>query len=184
MISISELVDDFKEKGIALTKGDARVHLRYLGKLGLIPFSKKKRVGKVLEGHYPEWVAGRLETIAGLKKQGLTYTQIKILLEVQNRSLAEQAGRESRSLETVDNREFGMPTGREIGVNRLFLMLNTAVLLISLLVLSRIAAGNAGTQVVVVPTKDYGYLFNGAANQEPLRLVVGGERKIVKTDLE
>lgn len=196
LISISELIETLKKRGLVLTKGDAKVHLRYLGRLGLIPPTKKRKVGGALEGHYPEWTVARLEEIAELKKQGLTHTQMKLLWDTRpvvsaGYRLAGQTGRGSRSLSVVNNRpmdgdysfEYDYPR-REIGVNRLFLMLNTAVLIISLLVLSKIAAGGAETQVVVVPTKDYSYLFSdNAASQEPLRLAAGGERKIVKTDL-
>lgn len=81
-ISTTELLSASLSRGFDLGKGQPREHLSYLTKIGLLPPAKKKRNSRgFIEGYYPLTVIDRLEALSKMKNQGMTFSQMKWVLD-------------------------------------------------------------------------------------------------------
>jgi len=86
LISIENLIEEARKKGIDFGKGDPYNRLRYYTKIGWLPhmLRKKDDVGSI-RGHYPSWVLERLISIEELKAKGASNDEIFKKLQIRNR---------------------------------------------------------------------------------------------------
>lgn len=93
LISIEEVIERAREKGVDFGKGDPKNRLRYYTKIGLIPHAKRKSFnGAPPTGAYPENVIERLVEIDREIKEGKSVQQIK--KEMEKRKWKEKASPE------------------------------------------------------------------------------------------
>ena len=103
-LPISKVIQIAKQKKLSLGNGDPEQHLFYLGKLGLLPRAVKKKVNGKIEGHYGEEVIGQIELVSQLKNRGLTYSQMKLILNSQSfTSLTEGSTPKLAEVKTFDS---------------------------------------------------------------------------------
>lgn len=84
LISIDELIATAQDLKISLGAGNAKVHLAYLTSIGLLPKTTKRKVNGEIIGCYPQSVIEKLQQINDLKKQGLSYSQMKLVISNPN----------------------------------------------------------------------------------------------------
>ncbi|OGC68661.1 hypothetical protein A2415_02320 [candidate division WWE3 bacterium RIFOXYC1_FULL_39_7] len=86
LISVENLIEQAKKRGIDFGKGDPYNRLRYYTKIGWMPhmFRKKDSVGNI-RGHYPLWAVERLIAIEELKSKGSSNDEIYKSLQIKNR---------------------------------------------------------------------------------------------------
>ena len=90
-LPIEEIIKIALSEGISLGRSNPRFHLAYLGKLGLIPHATKRKINGAISGCYEEAVVATLKRIEGLKEQGFSYSQIKLILTDSVRPLNTQS---------------------------------------------------------------------------------------------
>ncbi len=76
LLTISEFIKEARRQGASFDDKDAKVHLVYLTKLGLLPSASKKKVNGEIHGCYPSDSINRLLEIQQMKTQGITYSQM------------------------------------------------------------------------------------------------------------
>lgn len=86
LISIDDIILRAKKRGVDFGKGDPRERLRYLTKIGLLPYAKRKSFvnGQPPNGAYPEYVIGLLEEINRKLKAGKSFQELKKEKEREN----------------------------------------------------------------------------------------------------
>lgn len=86
LISIENLINAAKAKGIDFGKGDPYNRLRYYTKIGWLPhmIRKKDDTGNI-RGHYQTWSVERLIQIEEMKAKGATNEEISKKLKVTNK---------------------------------------------------------------------------------------------------
>lgn len=87
LISIENLIEQVKAKGINFGKGDPYNRLRYYTKMGWLPhmIRKKHADSGSITGHYPKEALNLIVTIEKLKEKGLDNEQIAKKLESKNK---------------------------------------------------------------------------------------------------
>lgn len=86
LISIENLIESAKKKGIDFGKGDPYNRLRYYTKIGWLPHMIRKVGDKGgIKGHYPEWALGQLVLIEQLKSKGASNEAIAKKIQVRNK---------------------------------------------------------------------------------------------------
>jgi DNA-binding transcriptional MerR regulator len=83
LITIDQLIERAKNRGVNFGKGSPKIHLSYLSSLGIIPPAQKRKVGNQITGCYEEQTLNTIEKIESWKEAGLTYSQIKVRLETE-----------------------------------------------------------------------------------------------------
>ncbi len=76
LLTISEFIEAARKQGASFEGGDAKVHLAYLTKLGLLPSAIKKKINGEIQGCYPKDSINKLLEIQSMKNSGITYSQI------------------------------------------------------------------------------------------------------------
>jgi hypothetical protein len=86
LISLDNLIEAAKKKGIDFGKGDPYNRLRYYTKIGWLPHMVRKsdKEGDII-GHYPDWALGHLILIEQLKAKNATNEQISKNLMLRNK---------------------------------------------------------------------------------------------------
>ena len=71
LVSIENLIEAAKRKGLNFGKGDPYNRLRYYTKIGWLPHMVRKSDNEgSIKGHYPEWALNQLIIIEKLKAEG------------------------------------------------------------------------------------------------------------------
>ncbi len=83
----ARLAEDPAKRGASFGHGDPRVHLAYLTKLGLLPQSIRRKVNGQLTGCYSKETINKILEIEKLKGKGMSYSQIKLHLTMDDRKL-------------------------------------------------------------------------------------------------
>lgn len=81
LLPISQIVEKATAAGVTFGFGDPKTHLAYLTKLRLLPQAVRRKINQEIEGCYPEEVISQMRKIEELKKQGLTYREIRFYLQ-------------------------------------------------------------------------------------------------------
>lgn len=76
LLTISEFIEAARKQGASFEGGDAKVHLAYLTKLGLLPSAIKKKIKGEIQGCYPSDALTKLLAIQAMKNSGITYSQM------------------------------------------------------------------------------------------------------------
>lgn len=82
-LSVDETIEKAKTQGVDFGTGKPYNRLRYYTKLGWIPHMERK--GPNVQGHYPNWVIGRLKFIQELKDKGYSNDEITEEIEKQKK---------------------------------------------------------------------------------------------------
>jgi hypothetical protein len=86
LISIENLVEEARKRGVDFGKGDPYNRLRYYTKIGWLPHMIRKKDDKGnTRGHYYSWVLDRIIEIEKLKEAGADNRDISKKLKVQSR---------------------------------------------------------------------------------------------------
>lgn len=81
LLPISQIVEKARVAGVTFGFGNPKTHLAYLTKLRLLPQAVRRKINQEIEGCYPEEVVSKVKQIEELKKQGLTYREIRFYLQ-------------------------------------------------------------------------------------------------------
>jgi hypothetical protein len=86
LISIDNLIESAKKKGIDFGKGDPYNRLRYYTKIGWLPHMVRKSDEEGgIKGHYPDWALGHLILIEQLKSKNASNGEISRKLLLRNK---------------------------------------------------------------------------------------------------
>ena len=86
LISIDNLIESAKKKGIDFGRGDPYNRLRYYTKIGWLPHMVRKTDDRGnIKGHYPDWALSYLIMIEKLKSRNASNEDIKRRIVLKNK---------------------------------------------------------------------------------------------------
>lgn len=76
LIPINKFIELAKGQGFDFGRGDPKIHLAYLTKIGTLPPSAKRKINGKITGCYDQDCIQRLLDVEAMKAKGMTYSQI------------------------------------------------------------------------------------------------------------
>lgn len=81
LLPIPQFIETARRQGAVFGGGDAKIHLAYLTKIGILPQALKRKIDAEIVGCYPAEAIQTLLKAEQMKNSGMTYSQIAKLLQ-------------------------------------------------------------------------------------------------------